>query len=138
MTGSKLTLSAVFILGLAFGQTAPPHKSARTGPKITAPFSKAAVKYLSTIGRNADRSLVDAASVDFDSATSTYADKSVAGQIDIFAAVYSAKEKARQAMDEASGSVSPNEGSACIGAWVPLLRALSTETPKVCKTFMAQ
>src|SRR5256885_8448403 len=104
MTASSVILSAILVLRFAFGQTVPSHKPAKAASKITAPFSKAAIKYLFTIGRNADKSLMDTASVDLDSAASTDTDKSVAGQIDTFAAVYSAQEGARQAQIAAGES----------------------------------
>jgi hypothetical protein len=146
MTSSKIIFCAILMVVLAFGQSAPSHKTAKAAPKITAAFSKAAIKYLFTIGRHADKNLVDAASVDLDSAASTATDKDVAGSIDIFAAIYSAQEGADQARrdaaaafgDAATGSPTSNQGNTCIGAWVPLLRTLSAETPKVCKTFMGQ
>src|SRR5438128_11283244 len=104
------TMITFLLSGAMFGQNAPTHKSAKAATRISAAFSKAAIKYLFTISRNADKNLVDAASVDLDSAASTDTDKSVAGQIDIFAAVYSSEEGARQAERAAGGSAAPNEG----------------------------
>jgi hypothetical protein len=132
------TLFIAFLPGAMFGQNAPTHKSAKAATRISAAFSKAAIKALFTISRNANKQLVDAAMVDLDAAGSTDAENSLGMQIEIFASVYAAQEGARQAEREAGGNPGANEGHTCIGAWVPKLRILSAEIPKECKSFMGK
>ncbi|HEU0046035.1 MAG TPA: hypothetical protein VFQ43_00355 [Nitrososphaera sp.] len=141
MTEIILTVALIIAFlpsGAMFGQNAPTHKSAKAAPQIGAAFSKAAIKALFTIGRNANKQLIDAAMVDLDAAGSTDAENSLGMQIETFASMYEAQERALNAEREAGGNPGANEGHACIGAWVPKLRALSSEIPKECKSFMGQ
>src|ERR1700722_8909358 len=122
MFGKNSCFLAVLGAGLCLAQT-PPKAT------LSAPFSKAAIKALLTIGRNSDKQLVDAAMVDLQATSLSSAERAVTHQIEVFQAVYDIGEAGRlstiEAGDYSAASTMHDKDHACVATWVPKLRALS-------------
>lgn len=152
MTLARAALITLLTSAAAYSQqTVPsPPRSVASKPAISSQFAKAAIKALFTLGRTKDKQLVDAAMVDLAAAQSNRAELTITHRIQLFEQIYNLHElvrqsrlRADQAEDEASlpdriapkdrpASIEHDEDFACIGAWIPKLRALSAHVPKQC------
>jgi|HubBroStandDraft_6_1064221.scaffolds.fasta_scaffold189441_3 hypothetical protein len=104
--------------------TTSPQKpsQARSNPRISVEFSKAAVRALVTIGTTRQQALVDAAMIDLSAAQSTRAESVVMWHIQLFKDTYGVNEF----IGDHSGD------QRCITAWLPKLRGLIPEIPNEC------
>lgn len=103
-------------------------KTATASPRISATFSKAAVRALSTIDSTRNKQLLDAAMIDLSTAQSTHTELQVVWHIQLF-------EEIHRLHDAAAGH---DEDRTCIIAWLPKLRGLSAEIPKQCPRLSAE
>jgi hypothetical protein len=150
-----LTTAAIFVLLFSeatFGQGTPTHNATKATSKIGVAFSKAAIKALLNIRGNSNQELVDAAMIDLNVAASNNTELLIVHRISVFEQMYTINEMARQseiAADIAVSRADPDHNPAdpgayeghdethdkdraCIVAWLPRLRALSSGIPKQC------
>lgn len=96
--------------------------ASKTPPEISAAFSKAVVKALLTIQRDANKDLVDAAMVDVEAEASNYAEKGLVFNVAL----------AEFRHHTLTTTYAHSDETACFAAWLPRLRALSADLPKEC------
>ena len=113
----RKTLLAIPLFCAALGYAQ--HPTLKPAPRLSAAFSKAAIRALLTIERSHDAKLVDAAMMDMSVASSIRAEQSVENQITFFQQLY--------AINDLTGN--HDEDYACITTWLAKLRALSAEIP---------